>query len=208
MRFADLLAHPGVVENFRPGSKFGMLAFHGGSLERATDQIASAVADRSGASLYTVRQPDDLRWHLPSSEVDPAASPALSAFLTHVDVAIAVHGYGRAGMFTTLMAGGSNRALAATVASTLRPSLSFADTTYEIVDDLDRIPIELRGLHPDNPVNRVRHRGVQLELPPRVRGLGPFWDNAEPETGFSPHTEGLITGLVEAVADWCETHHP
>ena len=27
----------------------------------------------------------------------------------------------------------------------------------------------LRGVHPDNPVNRVRDGGVQIELPPRVR---------------------------------------
>ena len=33
-----------------------------------------------------------------------------------VDVAVAVHGYGRAGRFTTLLLGGRNRALAAHVA--------------------------------------------------------------------------------------------
>ena len=32
---------------------------------------------------------------------------------------------------------------------------------------------ELRGLHPSNPVNVPPGGGVQLELPPRVRGLGP-----------------------------------
>jgi phage replication-related protein YjqB (UPF0714/DUF867 family) len=223
MRFAELLAHPGVVEEYRPGSPFGLLAFHGGSLERATDVIARAVADRSGASLYTVEQPDDFRWHLPSAEVDPAASPALAAFLRHVEVAIAIHGYGRDGLFTTLLAGGSHRDLAREVGATLTASLAFDDTRYTVIDDIDAIPLELRGLHPDNPINRVRGGGVQLELPPRVRGLGPYWEpggaghiGAVPPGdtpthlgvgphGLGAHTEGLIAGLAEVAATWRET---
>ena len=104
--FADLLAESGVVETVRLGSPFGFMAFHGGSLEVATDTIAAAAAERSGASLYTVAQPEDLNWHVPSKLVDPAASDGLAAFLDHVDVVVAVHGFGREGMFTSLLLGG------------------------------------------------------------------------------------------------------
>jgi phage replication-related protein YjqB (UPF0714/DUF867 family) len=34
------------------------------------------------------------------------------------------------------------------------------------------MPAHLRGMHPNNPVNRVASGGVQLELPPRVRRPG------------------------------------
>lgn len=192
--FAELLAHPGVEERCDLGSPFGVMAFHGGSLEQVTDVIADQVATASGASLYAVVQPPDLRWHIPSKLVDPAASPALATFVDHVDTAIALHGYGRTGLFTTLLVGGRNRELAAHVRSVLAGYLE----DYTVVDDLDTIPVELRGLHPDNPVNRLRGAGVQLELPPRVRGLGPFWaDHAEP--GLVPHTRALVAGLDEAV---------
>ena len=40
---------------------------------------------------------------------------------------------------------------------------------FTVVDDLEAIPRELRGVHPRNPVNRPSGGGVQLELPPRVR---------------------------------------
>ena len=40
---------------------------------------------------------------------------------------------------------------------------------YRWIDDLERIPSHLRGVHRDNPVNRARDGGVQIELPPRVR---------------------------------------
>ena len=40
---------------------------------------------------------------------------------------------------------------------------------YHWIDDLGLIPSHLRGVHPDNPVNRPARGGVQLELPPRVR---------------------------------------
>ncbi len=61
--------------------------------------------------------------------------------------------------------------MAGELAAALAPALP----EYEIVVELDDIPRELRGLHADNPVNVPRHGGVQLELPPRVRGLGPRW---------------------------------
>ena len=190
----ELLAHPGVVEDLVIGSRVGVMAFHGGSLERMTDVVAREVAARSGSSLYVVAQPEDLRWHLPSREFDPARSPRLAAFVEHVDVAIAIHGYGRPAMFTTVLLGGSNRALAAEVAVAARPRLP----DYDVVDELGRIPTELRGLHPDNPVNRVRGGGVQVELPPRIRGLGPFWDGKGRERdGLRSHTRTLIDALAD-----------
>lgn len=179
------------------GSRVGIMAFHGGNLERMTDVIADAVIARTGASSYIVRQPVGLRWHVPSRLVDPAHSAALAEFLDHVDVAIALHGFGRDGLFTTLLAGGSNRDLASHVAAHVRSELA----DYDVVADLDDIPDELRGLHPDNPVNRPRQGGVQLELPPRVRGLGPWWES-RPFDGLSPHTEQLVAGLARAVEDW------
>ena len=198
--FDELLAEPGVVETVRLGSPFGLMAFHGGSLEVATDTIAAAAAERSGASLYTVAQPETLNWHVPSKLVDPAASPALAAFLDHVEVVVAVHGFGRDGMFTSLLLGGQDRELAAWLAGALRPALPH----YELVDDLDAIPTELRGLHPDNPVNRVRGGGVQLELPPRVRGLGPWWDHPDRAHERTSHRDALIDGLAGAATAWAE----
>ncbi len=176
---ADLLAHPGVEEECRIASTFGFLAFHGGNLERGTDDVATAAAEASGASLYVVRQPTDLRWHIPSVEFDPKASPALASFLDHVEVAVAVHGYGREGWWTTLLLGGRNRELAAELASGLRAGLGDG---FTVVDDLDAVPVELRGVHRRNPVNRPPSQGVQLELPPRVRaGTGvPTFDPAWP----------------------------
>jgi len=199
----DLLRTEGVREDVVLRSRVGFLAVHGGSLERGTDLVAEAAAERAGASLYAVRQPEDLRWHLPSTAFDPAASPALAAVLDHCDVVLSVHGFGRQGMFTSLLLGGRNRDLAAHVASHLRTELD----GYAVVDELDAIPATLRGLHPDNPVNRPRQAGVQIELPPRVRGLGPFWDGRRTEwvDGRAPHTEALIAALAAAATSWPRT---
>ncbi len=173
------------------------MAYHGGNLEVGTDRIAEAVAERTGASCYVVRQPDDLRWHIPSVDVDPAASDRLASFLDHVDEVVTIHGFGRRSMFTTLLLGGRHRPLARHLARSLRDALP----SYEVIDELDRIPRPLRGLHPQNPVNRPTGHGVQIELPPRVRGNGPFWntwDGAWP----TPHTAALIDGLAAGVSGW------
>ena len=194
--FDELLASPGVEESAVLRSTFGFLAFHGGSLERGTDVIAEAAAAAAGASCYSVRMPEGLRWHIPSTLVDPVHSDALAGFLDHVEVAVAVHGYGRFGRWTDLLLGGSNRPLARHVGAHLGRALP----GYQVVDDLDRVPRELRGVHPDNPVNRVRGGGVQLELPPRVRGSGLGW--AQHLGRGVPPWCGLIDALAAAARTW------
>ena len=195
--FADLLAEPGVDEVLELRSRIGFLAFHGGSLERMTDVIARDAAARSDASLYAVVQPPGLRWHIPSIDVTPDASRRLRQFLEHVDVAIAVHGYGREGFWTTLLLGGTHRPLAEHMAAHLAPSLP----EYAIVAAIDEIPPELRGLHPRNPVNLPHGGGVQVELPPRVRGTTPHWQGWE-GPGHPPPTEALVAALAAAVTTW------
>lgn len=199
--FARLLAEPGVEEVcVLRSTRVGFLAFHGGSLERMTDVIAAEAAARSGTSLYAVRQPPELRWHVPSKDVTPAASPALHGFLAHVEVAIALHGFGRDGMWTSLLLGGTNRMLA----SHLKAHLQRALPDHAVVDDLELIPPALRGVHPQNPVNLPAGGGVQVELPPRVRALTPHWASwAGP--GLAPPTEALVAALAAAAGSWSAT---
>jgi phage replication-related protein YjqB (UPF0714/DUF867 family) len=197
--FAELLAHPDVVEECELRSRFGVMAYHGGGLEEMTDVIAREVAERADASYYGVVHPPDWTIHLPSTRITPDQSPALAGFFDHVEIVITVHGFGRRQMFTSLLLGGQHRELARHVAGHLRRTLP----AYDIVDDLERIPTELRGVHDRNPVNVAGTGGVQIELPPRVRGSSPlWWDWHEP---IVPHTRSLIDGLVDAITTWPPT---
>jgi phage replication-related protein YjqB (UPF0714/DUF867 family) len=195
--FERALAVPGVVEHVKLRSRFGFMAFHGGALERQTDRIAAAAAEAAGASLYVVAHPGPAPPHFPSTSVRGDASPALQSFFDHVRVVVTVHGYGRDGMFTSLLLGGGNRELAKVLSSELTAALP----DYEILDDLVAIPRELRGLHPDNPVNVPPQRGVQLELPPRVRGLGPRWADWSAD-GFVPPAAALVDALARVARSW------
>src|SRR5262245_18491623 len=195
--FTRRLAEPGVVEICELRSRFGFMAYHGGALEERTDTIAAAAATASGASLYAVLHPPPEPEHVPSILVRPAESPVLAEFIDHVDVVVTIHGYGRWGMFTSLLLGGGNRELAATIAERLRPTLD----GYDVVTDLDEIPRELRGLHPDNPVNLPRLAGVQIELPPRVRGLGPRWADWR-GGGVVPTAQARVAVLIGVAAGW------
>jgi phage replication-related protein YjqB (UPF0714/DUF867 family) len=190
-----LLTEPGVVELSKLRSRFGFLAIHGGGLEQMTDRIAERAAEACGASVYVLRHPENYKHHLPSARFNPDESARLAEFLDHVDVAVSLHGYGRIGRSTQLLAGGGNRVLAAHLARHV------AVPGYEVVTDLEAIPRELRGLHPDNPVNRVRGGGTQLELSVRVRGLSPRSPMPGPD-GWSPVTTSLVTGLVAAACAW------
>ncbi|QUR68814.1 poly-gamma-glutamate hydrolase family protein [Mycobacterium spongiae] len=208
-----LLSEPGVREISRLRSRFGFLAIHGGGLEQMTDVIAECAAEAADASVYLLRHPEHYPHHLPSSQFDPAESTTLAEFLDHVDVAVSLHGYGRIGRGAQLLAGGRNRTLAAHLAHHIHlPG-------YQVVTDLAAIPAELRGLHPGNPVNRVRDGGTQLELSVRVRGLSPrslFGDDAGRDgprksrtnpappgaAGVSPVAAALVQGLADAARCW------
>jgi len=196
--FARLLEQDGVREELKLRSTFGFMAFHGGRLEEVTDDVARTAAERSGASLYAVMQPESDQWHIPSHRVTVDQSRHLAAFMNHVDVVLSIHGYGRQHMWRTLLLGGQNRELAEHVAVELIPRLHH----YEIVTDLDTIPAPLRGLHDRNPVNQVRGGGVQIELPPRVRGRSPLFWGTEPRSRRVPHLEALIDGLAAAAKSW------
>ena len=192
---SELLTQPGVTEESRLRSRFGFLANHGGGLEQMTDVIAERAADASRASVYVVRHPDKYPHHLASARFRCDESARLAEFLDHVDVAVSLHGYGRIGRSTQLLAGGRNRKLAVHLARHIElPG-------YHVVTDLDAIPRELRGMHPDNPVNRVRGGGTQLELTPRVRGISPR-SPMPGRDGLSPVTSALVQGLVAAAHSW------
>ena len=161
----ELLACRGVEEDLALRSRFGFMAFHGGSLETQTDTIAAAAAQKSQASFYAIRQPPNLRWHIPSSLFRADESPKLQAFFEVIDIVVTVHGFRRKAFPRHVMLGGRNRALAVHLAETLRPKLPGA----VVVDDLSEIPESIRGVHPNNPANVPRLNGVQVELSPMVR---------------------------------------
>ncbi len=199
--FRELLARPEVRERCELRARFGLMAFHGGNLERVTDVVASEVARRTRASFYAVLQEPPLRIHVASTAFDPAHSDKLSRFLGHVDAVITIHGYGhRPGLRHHLLVGGRNRNLAQHVTAHLRDGIP---DRYPVLDELARIPVDLRGQHARNPVNRPLFQGAQIELPPSIR-----WNRRE--KGWSDHqgvsrapdVDRLIEALTRAVTTW------
>jgi phage replication-related protein YjqB (UPF0714/DUF867 family) len=188
--FSQLLAMPGVREVSELRGRFGFMAYHGGGLEAMTDVIASRAARAADASYYGVVHPPDWELHLPSTRIDPSESPTMAAFLDRVDVVVTVHGFGRQSLLTSLLLGGRNRELAGHLARHLRRSLP----AYDVIDELERMPSNLRGIHERNPVNLPPLAGTQVELPPRVRGSSPLWWDWEGD--LVPHTEALIDALA------------
>ena len=198
--FRSLLARPEVTEVCEIRSTFGLMAFHGGNLERTTDVIAAEVAERTGSSFNGVIQAAPLRQHIPSTLFDPSHSDALGNFVGHVDTVIAIHGYGRDDRFWDVLLGGRNRTLAGHIAGHLRAGLP---DQYGIIDDLNEIPKDLRGQHRANPVNLPPETGVQIELPPPIRWNkeATNWSDHE-GTPRAPQVAMLIDVLAAAILSW------
>ena len=197
MDLAELLALPGIREECNLRSKVGFMALHGGSQDRGTEQIARRAADEAGSSYYAIVQPSALRVHLTSRLHDPGDSPNLQAFVEHVDVAISVHGFGRDGFalwvhpgrglivepygpairgkqtgpLRGIIVGGLNAPLVEAARELFRDRFA----GYHVADERIRL-----GFHPANPVNLPSAHGVQVELPPGLRGIGEFGEIVVP----------------------------
>ncbi len=212
MDLAELLMLPGVQEVCQLRSRVGFLALHGGSQDRGTDEIARRAAEEAGASYYAIVQPQGLRVHLTSRLHEPSHSPRLQAFLEHVDVAISVHGFGRDGFLVWIdpdrglvlepygpalkgrqtgplrgiIVGGRNRELL----DAARQLFDGRFPGYHVADERVRL-----GFHPDNPVNLPSAHGVQIELPPGLRGIGDLGET------FVPGQDGVVSGVVAALVE-------
>jgi phage replication-related protein YjqB (UPF0714/DUF867 family) len=209
---AELLVLPGIREECVLRSSVGFMALHGGSQDRGTEQIAERAAEQAGASYYAIVQPSGLRVHLTSRRHHPDHSALLRAFLEHVRVAISVHGFGRDGFALWIEAGrglviepyGPARTgqqtgpLRGIIVGGLHSDLLRAARAllhdrfegYHVADERVRL-----GFHPDNPVNLPSAHGIQVELPPGLRGIGDFGET------LVPRQDGVVTEVVAALVE-------
>jgi phage replication-related protein YjqB (UPF0714/DUF867 family) len=193
-------------------SSVGLMALHGGSQDRGTHEIASRVAEVAGASYYAIVQPLGLRVHLTSRRHDPAHSERMTAFLRHVQIAISVHGFGRDGFavhvdpgggvvvqpygpalrgrqrgpLRGIIVGGRNEELL----ELARRLLDDRFAGYHVADERVRL-----GFHPNNPANLPSSHGIQIELPPGLRGIGDLGEH------LVPSENGVVTEVIEALVD-------
>lgn len=200
MTFAELLAEPGVHEEVEIRSRFGILAFHGGPVERVTSLIARRAAELAGATYYSIDQPDERPLHIPSTRFRPEESDRFAQVIDHVEVVCTVHGYGRDMDKQHLLLGGQNRALAEELGRELETRLH---ERFPVITDLDEIPKELRGVHSRNPVNLPEHQGVQLELPPGVRWNWGIRDWADADgAGSTDEVDAVVNSLAQVASTW------
>jgi hypothetical protein len=54
------------------------------------------------------------------------------------------------------------------------------------------------GFHPDNPANLPTAHGIQIELPPGLRGIGDLGDQPVPSA------DGLVAEVVSALVELAE----
>ncbi|HEV2370000.1 MAG TPA: poly-gamma-glutamate hydrolase family protein [Acidimicrobiales bacterium] len=221
MRLRDLLSEPAVSEECVLRSTVGFMALHGGSQDRGSDVIARRAAERSGSSFYAIVQEPGIRVHIPSHRHDPMDSEVFGRFLGHVDIVISVHGFGRdslrllpdpalgirvepygpalkegqRGPHRGTILGGRNRQLAARARLHLEQRLP----DYRFVDE-ERWLGPLAGLHPANPVNLPPQAGVQVELPPALRGIGELGELLVPRSD-DPEVLGVIGAMTALAAD-------
>ena len=153
-------------EYLRLKGPLGLMAVHGGGIEPGTEEIARFVAHHSGASLYVYggrRSRGNISLHRPSHSGRIEKRLLVVQFLKHVKAAISIHGHGRGQNLAYV--GGLHESMVQRFVELARPALS----QYEWIWDPKIIPPGLSGRSPSNVVNLPPAKGMQLELPLKLR---------------------------------------
>jgi len=143
----------------RAPSKVSILAPHGGSIERRTSAIATAIAE-DNFNLYLFEGTDPAGsfevLHITSHRFD---EPQCLNLISRCDTVVAIHGC--SGDDRTVMLGGLDQPLIADLKAAIQP------TGVQVLSGNHRYP----GTHKQNICNRGRSgRGVQIELTDALRG--------------------------------------
>ncbi|MFT4564508.1 MAG: phage replication-related protein YjqB (UPF0714/DUF867 family) [Gammaproteobacteria bacterium] len=143
----------------KPPSNIAIIAPHGGSIERRTSAIASAIAgDDFNLYLFEGLDPGGSfeALHITSHRFD---EPRCLDLISACDIVVAVHGCG--GEESVVMLGGLDRNLSERLSKEIEP------TGVRVLIDDHRYP----GLHAMNICNRGRAaQGVQIEFTDALRG--------------------------------------
>jgi len=192
MNLAELLLEKDIMEYSILRSPLGVMAIHGGNIERGTEQLAYYIAHHAQASLYVISprtQKRDWKYHISSNKIDPRHSQTLTEFLSHVKTAISIHGH--IIKKNILCIGGLNHVLRKRILHSLKDQ-------FEVVDAVEEGGIckNLSGQNPKNVVNLPPEKGVQIEIPLILRNV---FEHRPYETMPSPQTESLAHSLIEVI---------
>ena len=188
-----------IQEYLHLGGPLGLMAIHGGGIEPGTEEIARFVAYHSGASLYVYAgrlATGNISLHQPSHEMRIEERVLVKRFLNHVKTAVSIHGHGRNDNYAYV--GGLNQSMAQRFVGLALPALPH----YEWISDPELIPQGIRGQSPSNVVNLAPAKGMQLELPRKLRQTKstPNGKSFEP-TGDALVLSRLLIDLVGMLKD-------
>ena len=168
-KFRDFVKHPKTKESSSTEGRIAVLAIHAGT-EDGTGQV---VKDVKNASKYIAHNPNK---RIASTRVTPTHSEHLSRVRDYADTAVSIHGHGRQGKYLrgnevvdrtkTVYVTGQNQYLSKKIASQLERKLG---KEYTVETNLKYIPKHLQGEGDSNIANRFRNKGVQIELPKKLR---------------------------------------
>ena len=103
-------------------------------------------------------------------------------FLNHVKTAVSIHGHSRND--NCVYVGGLHQSMTQHFVELVLPALPH----YDWITDPELIPPGIRGQSPSNVVNLPPAKGMQLELPRKLRQTKPTPDGK----GFEPTGDALV----------------
>lgn len=194
MKLAELISHPDVIEYTILQGRIGVMAIHGGNIERGTEQIANYIAKYSNSSLYVISprtRKRDWKFHISSNKINPKESEKLTQFLGHVVTALSIHGH--VIKRNVICVGGLNHFLRRKVVESLQED-------FDVVDALEGGGIcrNLSARNSKNVVNLAKEKGVQMEIPLIMRKA---FEHKPYEEMPSEETALLTERLIEVLRD-------
>lgn len=170
--FQIALADPGMQEYSELHSNIGIMAFHGGAIEKGTEQIARCIANKTNSSFYIAsgRKPaNNLILGIDPTNILQTDSQKLSDFIFSVKTSVSILGHNRD---DKIYIGGLNKELRLKIALQLAKAFP-----GRVVSDVSKMSNEFSAISEKNIVNAPIYKGVQINLPKSLRPYDNDYDS-------------------------------
>lgn len=161
-KFKEILKLPGTREQLKLNGPVAILTYHAGT-ETKTGIIAKNIHQKSHTSFYKLKTP----YHIHSTKISYTRSKKLKTLINNSKTAISIHGHNRNDRENTIFVTGQNKELVLEIVKNLEANKKL--NIYEVESSPENTPKFLRGESSHNIINKFKEKGVQIELPLKLR---------------------------------------
>jgi|GEM_PF-3468238 len=180
----------GLQEYSELHSNIGVMAIHGGAIDKGTEQITRCVTEKTDVSYYIAsgRKPsNNVNLSVASNSIKQTDSQKLNDFIFSIKTGISILGHNKD---DKIYVGGLNKELRLKIALQLAKAFP-----GRVISDISRMSNEFSAISETNIINASIYKGVQIDLPKSLRPYDNDYDSSIKEEPYLSVCNAIANAL-------------